>query len=226
MIIRYSHMQRTEKFSQQCSIIWPVLVNGWFFVYELSGCRFNPYCSHLNFRLRVASALSKEFLGIQATMQCEFTLRCVFGIIITYSQMHRTKNFSQHSSSIWSAGLNGWLLIYELNGCGFHSPCSYLSFRYSFVFSKKFLDVQATIASQVTVKCVCDMIIIYSWIYCIDKFSQHNSIILPVWLLLSVSIYKLSGGCFRSRYSNLNFKYRDGLEQGAHWCSVNYKVWI
>ena len=29
--------------------VWP---NGWGFVYELSGCGFEPSCSHLNFRFR------------------------------------------------------------------------------------------------------------------------------------------------------------------------------
>ena len=44
--------------------------------------------------------------------------------------MHGTDKFSQHSSSIWSAGLNDWLFIYELNGCGLHSSCCHLRLRY------------------------------------------------------------------------------------------------
>ena len=35
---------------QHRSIIWPVWLNGWVFVYELSGCGFESSCSHLNFR--------------------------------------------------------------------------------------------------------------------------------------------------------------------------------
>ena len=34
------------------SIIWPVWLNGWVFVYELSGCGFESSCCHLNFRFR------------------------------------------------------------------------------------------------------------------------------------------------------------------------------
>ena len=36
MITRYSKMHRTDKYSQHSSIIWPVSVNGWVFVYELN----------------------------------------------------------------------------------------------------------------------------------------------------------------------------------------------
>ena len=31
---------------------WPVWLNGWVFVYKLSGCGFESSCSHLNFRFR------------------------------------------------------------------------------------------------------------------------------------------------------------------------------
>ena len=40
MIITYNQMQCTGKYSQQSSIIWPVWLNGWVFVYKLSGCGF------------------------------------------------------------------------------------------------------------------------------------------------------------------------------------------
>ena len=39
-----------------------------------------------------APALSKEFLDIQATIECRFTLKCVRDMIRTYSQMHRKIN--------------------------------------------------------------------------------------------------------------------------------------
>ena len=45
----------------------------------------------------------KELLAIE----CGFTLKRVRDMIITYSQMHRTDKFSQHSSIIWPAWLNG-----------------------------------------------------------------------------------------------------------------------
>ena len=36
---------------------WPVWLNGWVLVYELSGCGFESSCSHLNFRLRACFKL-------------------------------------------------------------------------------------------------------------------------------------------------------------------------
>ena len=45
-------MHCTEKYSQLNSIIWPVWLNGWVFVYELSSCGFEYRRSHLNFRYR------------------------------------------------------------------------------------------------------------------------------------------------------------------------------
>ena len=42
-------MHRTDKQSQHSLIIWSVWLNGWVFIYELSGCWFEPSCSHLRF---------------------------------------------------------------------------------------------------------------------------------------------------------------------------------
>ena len=46
-------------------------------------------------------------LDIQATIDCEFTLKRVRDMIKTYNQMHRTDKYSQHSSIIWPVWLNG-----------------------------------------------------------------------------------------------------------------------
>ena len=75
-------MHRTNKFSEDNSIIWPVCLNGWLFVYKLSGCGFDSYCSHLNFRCRTCLKQG-EFLEIQATVDCGFTLKCLREMIIT-----------------------------------------------------------------------------------------------------------------------------------------------
>ena len=50
MIRTYIQMHRTDKYPQHSWIIWPVSLNCWVFVYELSGCGFESSCSHLNFR--------------------------------------------------------------------------------------------------------------------------------------------------------------------------------
>ena len=45
----------------------------------------------------IALVLCKELLEIQATIESKFTQKRVRNMIITYSQMHRTEKFSQHS---------------------------------------------------------------------------------------------------------------------------------
>ena len=104
---------------------WPVWPNGWAFVYELSGSVFDSSCSHLSFRFS-----RKEFLDIQATIQCGFTLKCERSMTRTYSQMHLTDKYSEHSSIIWSVWPNGWVFVYELNGSGFESSCSHLYLQF------------------------------------------------------------------------------------------------
>ena len=48
MIKTFSQMHRTDKYSQRSSIICrPAWLNGWVFVYKLSGCVFNFSYSHL-----------------------------------------------------------------------------------------------------------------------------------------------------------------------------------
>ena len=44
-------------------------------------------------------------------------------MIRTYSQMHHTDKYSQHSSFIWSVWLNAWVFVYQLIGCGVASSC-------------------------------------------------------------------------------------------------------
>ena len=49
MIIKYSQIYRTDKYSQhkQNSIVWPVWLNGWVFVYKLSGYGFESRCCQI-----------------------------------------------------------------------------------------------------------------------------------------------------------------------------------
>ena len=84
----------------------------------------------------MAPASSKEFLDIQATVECGFTLKLVRDMIKTNSQMHRTEKYSQHSSIIWPVWPNGWVFVYELSRCGFDSRCSHLMFRYGECFEQ------------------------------------------------------------------------------------------
>ena len=75
-------------------------------------------------------ALSKEFLDIHATIECELTLKRVRDMTRTYSQMHYIGKYSEHSSIIWSVLSIGWVFIYELSGSEFQSSCSHLNFRF------------------------------------------------------------------------------------------------
>ena len=54
----YCQMHHTNKYSQQSSIIWPVWLNGWVFVYELGGRGFQSRCNHLNFQYCVRFKLA------------------------------------------------------------------------------------------------------------------------------------------------------------------------
>ena len=68
-------------------------------------------------------ASTKEFPDIQATIECEFTLKCTCDMTRTYSQMHPTDKYSGHSSITWPVWLNGWVSVYELSGSGSESSC-------------------------------------------------------------------------------------------------------
>ena len=76
-------MHRTDKYSKHSSVIWLVWLNGRLFVYELSGCRFESRFSHLYF---IAPVKSKDFLDIQATIECGFNLKHMRDMIRTYSR--------------------------------------------------------------------------------------------------------------------------------------------
>ena len=53
------------------------------FGYKLSGCGFESHCCHLTSDM--VSVSSKEFLDIQASVVCRFTLKVVHDMLMTYS---------------------------------------------------------------------------------------------------------------------------------------------
>ena len=93
-------------------------------------------------------------------------------------------------------------------------------------WSKEFLDIQATVEWGFTLKLVHDMKKTYNQMHRTDKYSQHRSIIWPVWPNGWVFVYKLSGCGFESRCSHLIFRYGDYFEQWFPWHSGNCRVWI
>ena len=134
MIARYSQMRRTDKYSQQSSIIWLVWPNGWVFVYELSGWGFDSRSSWLNFRYRACVEQGVLWHSGKYTMCIYSEMRTWH--ITRYNQMHLIDKYSQHSSIIWPVWPNGWVFIYQLSGCGLESRCSNLNLRYSACFKQ------------------------------------------------------------------------------------------
>ena len=55
-------------------------------------------------------------------LPCGFTLKHECDMVRTYSQMHHTDKYSQHSLIIRPFWLNGWLSVYELSGAVSSSP--------------------------------------------------------------------------------------------------------
>ena len=49
----------------------------------------------------------KNFLDIEATIECGFTLKRLRDMARTYNQMFRTDKYSEHSSIIWPVFPNG-----------------------------------------------------------------------------------------------------------------------
>ena len=88
-MITYNQMRRTDKYSQHSSIIWQVWLNGWLFVYGLSGCGFESCYCHLNFRYGACFNIRRS-LTFRQTIEGGFTLKLVRDMIITYGQMRRT----------------------------------------------------------------------------------------------------------------------------------------
>ena len=92
MITTYSQVHLTHKYLQHSSIIWSVWLNGSVLVYELSGYGFECRSSHFNFRY----CACLEFLDIQITRECVFTLKLARGVIRTNSKMSGTDKYIRH----------------------------------------------------------------------------------------------------------------------------------
>ena len=57
--------------------------------------------------LDMAPGLGENFLHSQAFIELGITLKCIRDMIRTYSQMHRTDKYLQHTSIIWPILING-----------------------------------------------------------------------------------------------------------------------
>ena len=97
---------------------------------------FESRCCLLNLRYRACFEQGVPWHSGKTT-KCGFILKLVCNMVITYTQMHRTDKYSQHSSIFWPVWLNGRVFVYELSGCGSESRC-YLEWRF-FVEIRNFL---------------------------------------------------------------------------------------
>ena len=84
----YSQMNRTEMYSQHNSMIRPVWLNEWVFVYQLNVFGSSPV--EVTLTSDMAPLLRKKYLDIQATIECGFTMKRLRNMKRTYSQMHST----------------------------------------------------------------------------------------------------------------------------------------
>ena len=156
----------------------------------------------------MASALSKEFLDIQASTECRFTLRLARDTIIIFNQMHRTDEYSAQLNHFDS--LTKWLSV-RLREKWLWIRISSLSLKLQIwrLLRARIVDIQASIECRFTLRLVRDMIIIYSQMHHSDKYWQHSSIIWTVWLS------ELSVCGFASRCCHLNFRYGVCFKQGV-----------
>ena len=114
---------------------WP---NNWAVLWLLiCTVHLTVYSYHVMYAFQSESILWNECrMWSVDSIECGFTLERVRGMIRTYSQMHRTDKYSQHSSVIWPVWLNGWVFVYELSGCEFESSCSHWNFRFRACFQQ------------------------------------------------------------------------------------------
>ena len=95
-----------------------------------------------SFKLQISRLfLARSSLTFRQLYRCRFNLKRVLDMIITYNQMHRTDNYSQHSSIIWPVWIIGWVFGYKLSGCGFKSHCCHLNMIWLMVCTLNYLLV-------------------------------------------------------------------------------------
>ena len=126
-------------------------------------------------------------------------------MIITYSQMHRTENYSQGSWIIWPV----WLTRVGIQTKWLWVRISLQSLKLwirRLLWVRCFLTFRETVECGFTLKLVHDMITTYSQMHRTDRYSQHRSIIWPVWLNGWVFSDELGGCGFESCSCHLGLR--------------------
>ena len=123
MIITFSQMNRTNRYCKHSSIISAVSLNGWVFVYELSGCGFEFRSIELNLRYRAyfEQRVPRHLRNYRLWNHSEM---CTWR---DNNHDDSTNKYSQYSSIIWPIWPNGWVFV----------PCKNLFFRYRACFEQR-----------------------------------------------------------------------------------------
>ena len=170
----------------------------------------------------MAPAWREEFLDIQATTECGFTLKRVGDMKKRYSHVHCTDKYSEHSPTIRYVWPTGWVFVYELSGFGFQSSCSHLNFRFRGCLEQGaprcWRNDRVQIQSEAGTS--------HDQMHQTCKYSEHSPIIWSVRPNGWGVVYELSRSCFESSCSHFSFSYRVFLEQRVPWHWRNYRVWI
>ena len=106
------------------------------FLYELIGCGVEFHCSHLS--LDFAPVSSKEFLDIQATIECAFALKCVRDMIRTYSLKYCILNMNiSKFQQFWGKLLSSLLQLLVSMTTFF---LEIMILRYAFLEKQKYIE--------------------------------------------------------------------------------------
>ena len=116
------------------------------------------------------------------------------------------------------------IIIINLREKSKHKPnLTVCSYHVTYAFQSEFtlfncLNVKQLLArsrSEISRLSDCNWARTCSQMHGTNKYSQHSSVILQLWLNDRVFVYELSGCGFQSSCSHLNFRFRDCFEQGV-----------
>ena len=124
---------------------------------------------------------SNGFLHIQANIECVFTMKRVHDMTrhtvkysVQISTLNTAQSFGQFDQMVECSFKNK--VVVGLSQVAVTSPSHFAP-----ASSKEFLDIKANIECGFTLKGVRGMTRIYSQMHRTDKFSEHSSILCPVF---------------------------------------------
>ena len=178
---------------------------------------------------------ARSSLTFRQPIECRFTLKSIPDMIRTYSQMHSTDKYSQHSSVIWSVWLNDWVFVYELSGCGLEYRWSHLNFIFCAWFEasissrfRQLYSVEALWNASVAwrehaIKCMVQI----STNNTTQSFGQFGKIIkcsfITNWLGIQIPFQSLKLQVLRLFWARSSLKYTQLLSLDSLWNA--YVTW-